>query len=122
MFTLDQKRVLINIFKALVKRFKQNEDFLSRFITVDETWLYNYSPETKEQSKQWITKSESASKKGKILSSTKKVMAIVFWDSHSIFFINYLEKCKTITGKYYASLHDQLMQKLHKKTAAFEQE
>jgi len=28
-------------------------DFLSRFVTMDETWLYHYDPETKQQSMEW---------------------------------------------------------------------
>jgi len=32
----------------------QPNEFLRRFVTVDETWVHWYTPETKEQSKQWI--------------------------------------------------------------------
>jgi len=28
-------------------------DFLLRLVTMDETWLYHYDPETKQQSKEW---------------------------------------------------------------------
>ena len=28
-------------------------DFLSRLLIVDETWLYHYDPETKQQSIEW---------------------------------------------------------------------
>ena len=28
-------------------------EFLRQYITVDETWIHFYTPETKEQSKQW---------------------------------------------------------------------
>lgn len=37
----------------------------------------------------------------KIVSLTRKVMAIVFWVSHGIVFIDYLDKSKTIIGLYY---------------------
>jgi hypothetical protein len=33
-------------------RFDPN-DFLSRLLTKDETWLYHYDPETKKQSMDW---------------------------------------------------------------------
>ncbi|KAL6258249.1 hypothetical protein P5V15_010179 [Pogonomyrmex californicus] len=49
-------------------------------------------------------------------------MATVFWDSHGIVCIDYLEKDKTITGAYYASLLDKLKAEIAKKTAAFEEE
>ncbi|KXZ75754.1 putative cytochrome P450 9f2-like Protein [Tribolium castaneum] len=48
-------------------------DFLRRFITVDETWIHHYSPETKQQSKQWTAKGEPVPKKAKTLRSAGKV-------------------------------------------------
>lgn len=42
-------------------------------------------------------------------------MATVFWDAHGILLIDYLEKGKTITGKYYASLLDQLNYEIKRK-------
>jgi hypothetical protein len=38
-------------------------------------------------------------------------MASVFWDSEGILFIDYLEKVKTITGKYYSNLLTRLDEK-----------
>jgi hypothetical protein len=35
-------------------------------------------------------------------------MATVFWDSHGIIFVDYLEKGKTINGEYYAGLLQRL--------------
>ncbi|GFW88831.1 histone-lysine N-methyltransferase SETMAR [Trichonephila clavipes] len=35
-------------------------------------------------------------------------MTIVFWDSHGVISISYLQKGKTITKAYYASLLDKL--------------
>jgi hypothetical protein len=50
---------------------------LRRFITVDKTWMdYHYTPEIKQQSKQWIEAGGSAPKKAKIV-SVGKVMATV---------------------------------------------
>uniref|UniRef100_A0AAF5DIU6 Histone-lysine N-methyltransferase SETMAR n=1 Tax=Strongyloides stercoralis TaxID=6248 RepID=A0AAF5DIU6_STRER len=42
------------------------EDFLRRFVTVDKTWIYHYTPETKKQSKQWTAKGKPAPKKQKV--------------------------------------------------------
>ena len=32
---------------------RKSSEFLRRYITVYETWIHFYTPETKEQSKQW---------------------------------------------------------------------
>jgi hypothetical protein len=68
--------------KALLSLMQCNQDeFFHRFVTVDETWIHHYSPETKEQSKQWIEKGEPCPKKAKTVKSAGKVMATVFWDA-----------------------------------------
>ncbi|XP_011647659.1 histone-lysine N-methyltransferase SETMAR-like [Pogonomyrmex barbatus] len=116
LLTVDQKRIRMNISKTLLERFKRNEsDFLSRLITVDETWIHYFTSGTKEQSNRWTAKDEPALKKTNIISSAEKVIATFFWDSHGIVFIDYLEKGKTITGVYYASLIDKLKTEIAKK-------
>ena len=58
---------------------------------------------------------ESAPKKAKTVLSAGKVMATIFWDAHGIILIHYLQKRKTITGEYYASLLDRFDGILKKK-------
>lgn len=72
------------------------------FRNQEETWIHHYTPETKEQSKQWTDSSET--EEGKVGLSANKVMATVFKNSHGIFDTEYLEKSKTITGVYYEEL------------------
>ena len=42
-------------------------------------------------------------------------MASVFWNELGVTFINYLEKERTITGAYYVTLLDRLVDKIRKK-------
>ena len=106
----------MNISNALLAQFRRNKsEFWRRLITVDETWIHHYTPETKIQSKQWNAKGEPAPKKDKTVFSAGKVMATVFWDSHGVILIDYLQKGKTITGAYYASLLDKLKAELAEK-------
>ena len=72
-------------------------------------------PETKILFKQWTEKGEPAPKKAKTAFSTGKMMATVLWDSHGVILLNYLQKGKTITGAYYASLLDKLKAEIAKK-------
>ena len=40
-----------SVYSALLKRFRsKQDDFLSRLVTVDETWVHYYEPENKAQS------------------------------------------------------------------------
>jgi len=68
---------------------------------MDEAWIHHYTPESKQQSKQWTEAGCSAPKKTRLVPSAGKVMASVFWDAEGILCIDYLEKGKTITGEYY---------------------
>ena len=101
MLTVDHKRDRVTILKQCLEIFQCNPDkFLRKFITVDKTWIYCFTPETKEQSKQWTSPGELAPKKAK----TEKVMATVFWDARSKIHIDYLPSKQTINGDYYAAL------------------
>jgi len=73
-----------------------------RFITrtMDETWIHRYTPESKQQSKEWTEAGCSVPKKTRSVPSAGKVMASVFWDADGILFLDYIEKGKTITGEY----------------------
>jgi hypothetical protein len=67
---------------------------------MDETWIHHYTPESKQQSKQWTEAGCSAPKKTRSVPSARKVMASVLRDAEGILFIDYLERGKTITGEY----------------------
>ena len=63
----------------------------------------------------WTGPGESAPKKAKTDPSASKVMATIFWDSHGIILIDYLQEGKTITGEYNASLLNRFHAMLEKK-------
>ena len=64
LLTVDQKRVRMNIFNGLLAQFRRNKsEFWLRLITLDETRIHHYTPETKIQSKEWITNGEPVPKK-----------------------------------------------------------
>ena len=47
-------------------------------------------------------------------------MASVFWDAEGIFFIDYLEKGKTITREYYFNLLTRLDEKIREKRSGLQ--
>ena len=68
--TEDHKRTLkINLHNVVASEqclgmFQSNsKEFLRRYVTVDETWIHYYTPETKSQLKMWTGPVESAPKK-----------------------------------------------------------
>jgi hypothetical protein len=51
--TADQNQQHASIYKELHQIASDDAPFLSRVITGDESWIYGYDPETKQQSSQW---------------------------------------------------------------------
>lgn len=109
LLTVDQKRERVEDSETNLALFKRDsKEFLRRYITVDETWIHFYTPESTQATKQWTEAGGSAPKRPKSSQSAGKVMATVFWDAHGIVSLDFLEKGKTITGQYYAELLDKL--------------
>jgi len=116
LLTADQKCTRMKISEQCLKLFNKNKtDLLLRFITMDEIWIHHYTPESKQQSKQWTEASCSVPEKTRLVSSAGKFMASVFWDAEGISFINYLGKGKTLTGEYYSNLLSRLDEKIREK-------
>jgi len=91
--------------------------FLSRLVTMDETWLYHYDPGTKQQSMEWQHSSSPRPKKFRVQKSAEKVLASIFGDQYGILLIYYLPKGQTINAEYYLSLLVQMKDILKEKRA-----
>ena len=112
----EQMATRVSLCSALLKRSRSKEDdFLSRLVTVDETWVHYYEPENKAQSRQWVGPGSPRPKKFKTQPSAGKVMATVFWDAQGVIMLDFLAKKSTITGAYYANLLDQLRTAIREK-------
>jgi len=104
----DQKCQWYQSSEQLLEFFWQDpNDFLSCLVTVDETWLYHYDPETKQQSMEWQQSGSLRPKKFRVQKSVGKVLASFFWDQDGILLIIF-QRAKTINAEYYSSLLVQL--------------
>lgn len=105
MLTPENKRLRLTTSRDNLDLYKADQEkFLRRYVTMDETWAHHFDPETKLQSKEWKHVSSPTPVKFRKVASAGKVMASVFWDSEGVLMIDYLEKGKTVTGVYYAQL------------------
>ena len=101
----EQMATRASVYSALLKRFLSKEDdFLSRLVTVDETWVHYYEPENKAQSRQSVRPGSPRPKKFKTQPSAGKVMATVFWEAQGVIMLDFLAKKSTIKGAYYTNL------------------
>lgn len=107
--TMQQKHIRMRLCQQHLERFrKDKKDFVRRFITMDETWVYHHDPESKQEAKEWYEPGSSAPKRVRVQKSAKKVLASVFWNAKGILFVDYLQTGKTINSDYYCNLLDQL--------------
>jgi histone-lysine N-methyltransferase SETMAR len=49
----DQKAHGVSLCRELKQEARDDPNFISNIITGDETWVYGYDPDTKQQSSQW---------------------------------------------------------------------
>lgn len=92
-----------------------SENFFRSIVTGDETWIYEYDPESKIQSKEWLPRGSRGPIKFKAERSATKVMATIFWDAEGVILVDFLENQRTITADYYNSVLQKLKAEIVKK-------
>ena len=60
LLTPNQKQQRVEDSESCLELFKRGEkDFLRQYVTMDETWIDHYTPETKRSSAEWTGAGES---------------------------------------------------------------
>ena len=86
--------------KKFLRRYKtEGQAFLDRIITVDETWISNYDPESKQTSVQWRRSKSPLPKKANRVSS--------IFDSRGIILSHMVPRGKPVNAKYYSKVNWQ---------------
>ena len=116
LLTPEQKQQRIDDSKSCLAMFTRNKsEFLHQYITMDETWIHHFTPESNRQSAEWHAAGKSHAKRPKAQTSAGKVLASVFWDAQGIIFVDYLEKGQTINSDYYINLLERLKAEIAEK-------
>lgn len=89
--------------------------FLDNIVTVDETPLSLYLPESKRESSEWKFPGEKGSLKNRTSTIHRKaLMMTIFWDSSGVILVDFLPNGTTITGEYYSNLVKEARKKRRK--------
>jgi len=89
----DQKRQRCHSSEQYLEFFRRDQnDFLSRLVTMDETWLYHNDPETTKQLMEWRHTGSPRPKKFRVQKTAGKFLASIFWDQNGLLLIDYLPK------------------------------
>lgn len=112
LLTADQKMNRVTIARELLERVQDNPDFLNNVITGDETWAFEYDPETKRQSSEWLTPTSPRPKKARMSKSKVKTMLIVFFDAKGLVHKEFVPQGQTVNSTYYVQVLDRLRKRV----------
>jgi hypothetical protein len=104
----ESKRIAASL-ENLCHYQNEEESFMENIVTRDETWVYEFTPESKRNSITWKLPHSPTIKKFKIEPSAKKTMVTVFWDCEDLLLCEFLPPKTINSSRYYKTL-----KKLHK--------
>jgi len=107
--TKEQKQRTATICQDLLER---QDDILGHVITGDETWVYQYDPEMKQQSTQWKTANSPRPKKFCQSKSRVKTMLLMVSDIRGIVYYKFVPTGQTVNQVYYLEVLGSLREKL----------
>ncbi len=71
-----------------------------QIVTMDESMMSFHTPQAKQQSKQWLVKSEPGLIKAKVHASRSEQMILAFFDSKGLIYTNYVPMGTTVNANY----------------------
>jgi len=102
--THDQKQRRHHISSDLLR----NAEMFDRVITGDETWCFQYHPETKRQSMQWKTQNSPRPKKARMSRLQVKTMLVRFFDRKEIVGYEFIAQGQTVNQQCYLEVLTRL--------------
>lgn len=108
----DQKNIRKERCLDFLDSIENDPHFLERVITGDESWVFEYDPETKRQSMEWHTSTSPRPKKARMAKSKIKSMLICFFDIHGIVHKEFLPPGQTVNQHFYREVLERLRKRV----------
>jgi len=109
----DQRDHWVQLCTKLQKAVRNDPNFLSRVITGDESWLYNYDPETNQKSSQWKTPSSPRPKKRAKFAATSSQVWF-FFSFEELCIRSLFLPCQTVNGNFYCEVLRRLRENVRR--------
>lgn len=107
--TPEQKHLRFSIAQDMLDRIaEEGTDWMSSVITGDESWVFEYDPETKRQSAQWTGPGEKRPTKARMSKSKVKSLLIAFFDIRGVVHHEFVPAGQTVTAKFYIQVLERL--------------
>lgn len=110
--TTEQKANRRDVCLDLLDRLEREPEFFSRVITGDESWILEYDPETKRQSREWHTANSPRPKKARMSKSKIKSMLICFFDSQGIVHKEFVPPGQSVNQTFYREVLERLRKRV----------
>ena len=107
--TADHKQQRVNVCTELRQLASDDETFLSRVTTGDESWIYGYDPETKQESSQWKSPTSPRPKKSRRVKSNVNSMIATFSDVKGIVHKEFVPTGQNVNSGFYC----EVLRRLH---------
>ena len=109
---VEQNANRLEICQDLLGRLEIEPNFLHKVITGDESWVFDYDPETK--SEEWQTKRSPRPKKARMSRSKVKTMIIVFFDSRGIVHKESVPPGQRVNHAFYKDVLERLRKRVQR--------
>ncbi|XP_061190225.1 histone-lysine N-methyltransferase SETMAR-like [Saccostrea echinata] len=105
LLSVNDKAKRVRLSRNFLRRHaSEGDSFINKIITTDETWLFYFDPETKQQSSAWKRKSSPPPQKAKLRQSSRKNMFIFFMDIQGMLLIHAVPAHQTVNADYYSKV------------------
>lgn len=108
----EQKQHRMDVAKDCLEQAENDPTLLDRVITGDESWFFQYDPETKRQSSQWLSPHTPRPKKARMSKSKVKTMIISFFDSRGIVHKEFVPPGQTVNQHFYREVLERLRKRV----------
>jgi hypothetical protein len=106
--TEQQRDARESVFADVMEQVEADTDLMERVITGDESWFFQYDPETKRRSLEWRSKGSPRRKKARITKKKLKCMLVCFFDSMGIVHKQWVPARQTVNQYYYKDILERL--------------
>jgi histone-lysine N-methyltransferase SETMAR len=116
LLTEEMKKERVRTSEAFLAMIRhRSKAMLENIVTMDESAVSFHTPETMQQSKQWLKKGKPGPIKAKVHATRTKQMVLAFFDAKGLIYTNYVPKGTTVNAKYIMEALGTFLKVLRKK-------
>jgi histone-lysine N-methyltransferase SETMAR len=117
LLTNDQKQRHVNVCLELQGKANEDTTFISRIITGDESWIYSYDPETKQQLSLWKSPQSPRAKNARRGRSgvLQRACSLFFLDVMGIVHREFVPSKMTVNSDFYCDALRGLRENVRRK-------